>query len=176
MNFRIQASSPKFTNIFDKHDENLSEAIETVFPLWTENLFIIWNSIHVPLSYKYDISIMLVDILRMIEHINSRITGDLKISWASNTFKCEWNILWDEKKLIISSKWENIIGNIEKVLSESGDIMTTRKEFLAEWKKVIDNIIVGLDHCGYSNHLPKEMEKLKRTYNLIEEFDVLYQN
>lgn len=176
MFFKIQASSPKFTDTFDRHDETLSEAIETIFPLETEKLFIIWNNIYVPLCYKYDISIMLVDILNMIEYINSRISGTLKISWASDTFRCAWNIKWNEKELIIGSQWENVVGNIEKVLSQSGDVLTTRKEFLAEWKMVINNIIVGLEQCGYNTHLSQEMERLNSTYNLIEEFGILYKN
>jgi hypothetical protein len=176
MSFIIQASSPKYTDIFDIQDENLSQAIETIFPLLTENLFIIWNTIHVPLSYKYDISIMLGDILNMIEYISSRISGDLSISWASDTFRCTWNIKWKEQELIINPQWENVVGNIEKVLSQSRNVLTTKKEFLAEWKKVINNDIIGLEQCGYKTHLSQEIERLNSTYNLIEEFGVLYKN
>ena len=56
MKFLIQANSPECTMNFDKEDYNLATAIETIFPLMTENAILMWHHLCIPLSYKYDIS------------------------------------------------------------------------------------------------------------------------
>ena len=60
MAFYIQASNPRFIESISYEVESLSDAVESIFPLNTENAFLVWNYISVPLSYKYDISYMLV--------------------------------------------------------------------------------------------------------------------
>ena len=57
MNFYIQASNPRALKP-SFIEENLSAAIESVFPMNTENAILFWNHIAIPLSYKYDISYM----------------------------------------------------------------------------------------------------------------------
>lgn len=176
MGFWIQASSPRLTYKFDSDDENLEEAIETIFPLWTENLYIIWNNIHIPLSYKYDVSIMIIDILDMLEKVESKTVGDIKIRWSSDTFNCEWNIRWGDEELKICSEWENVVGNIGEVLIGSGDIIVTRKKFLSEWKKVISNVVKGLYECKYVNRLESDIKRLEDVISRIEDDGVLYES
>ncbi|HHR2550667.1 TPA: hypothetical protein ACSY39_10840 [Listeria monocytogenes] len=57
MNFFIQANTPQKTGVFESDDYDLSTAIETIFPMLTEDAILVWNHIYVPLSYKYDISL-----------------------------------------------------------------------------------------------------------------------
>lgn len=174
MGFWIQASSPRFTNEFDIEDENLTEAVETIFPLWTENMYIIWNNIHISLSYKYDVSVMLLDILDMIEKIESKAAGDLEIRWSSDSFNCKWNMHWCSEELTVISEWENVVGNIRKILDDSGGIIVTKKKFLSEWKKVIANVVKGLYECKYLIHLESDIRRLESVLSLIENNGILY--
>ena len=45
LNFYIQASNPRFQDSINIYDESLSDAIESVFPLNTENAILVWNYI-----------------------------------------------------------------------------------------------------------------------------------
>ena len=63
-NFYIQANNPRVLKEHDLEDKNISDAMETIFPLYTESAVMMWNHICVPLSYKYDISYMMDDMLK----------------------------------------------------------------------------------------------------------------
>ena len=71
LNFYIQASNPRFQDSINIYDESLSDAIESVFPLNTENAILVWNYISIPLSYKYDISYMIEDILQLLDELQN---------------------------------------------------------------------------------------------------------
>lgn len=176
MRFWIQASSPRFTYEFDSDDESLEEAIETIFPLWAENLYFIWNNIHIPLSYKYDVSVMIMDILDMLENVEAKTVGDIKIRWSSDTFNCEWSVQWSDEELKICSEWKNVVGNVEEVLTDSGDIRMARKEFLSEWKKVLLNVVKGLYECKYVNRLESDINRLEDVLSRIENDGILYES
>lgn len=57
MQFYIQASALSFLKDRNTEDENLQDAIESSFPLLTENAILMWNHIPVLLSYKLDYSV-----------------------------------------------------------------------------------------------------------------------
>ena len=59
MHFYIQTSNPYIANKTNADDNKLSEAIESIFPMDTEELILFWNHVGIPLSYKYDISYMI---------------------------------------------------------------------------------------------------------------------
>ena len=69
MNFYIQTSNPYIINETNAYDNKLSEAIESVFPMNTEELILFWNHVGIPLSYKYDISYMIDDILMILKNM-----------------------------------------------------------------------------------------------------------
>lgn len=67
MNFYIQANNPKVLKEYNAEDESIADAMETIFPLYTESAILVWNHISIPLSYKYDISYMMDDVLDLLE-------------------------------------------------------------------------------------------------------------
>jgi hypothetical protein len=58
----------------DESDSTLSDAAQTVFPL-EERAFLNWNELTLPLSYKYDISLMLEDIVEMVLAVGKTGSG-----------------------------------------------------------------------------------------------------
>lgn len=174
MKFAIQACNPK--TIKNKNCENsLSGAIENIFPLNTENAFLCWNHIYVPLSYKYDLSYMINDILNMIYKIESNDEGCLLIHWLPDTFRCDWVINWNQVEIKIESKWECTVGRLEKLLNASGDVILPKELFINEWKCVLKKIIDGLATCGYDSAILSGMDYLIEVYNMIENMGILYQ-
>ena len=175
MSFRIQASMPKNNSIFYSEDAKLSEAIETIFPMMTEDAFIILNTIYIPLNYKYDVSCMIEDILIMLSRIRKdQSNGNLEINWPSNTFACKWELQWNEGLLCINSNWNTVSGHTVQMLNEKNNIKTSIIEFLSEWKMLLEVLIKNLDECGYNEENLRDMCSLLSEYRHIEELGMLY--
>ncbi|WP_241433176.1 hypothetical protein [Listeria cornellensis] len=117
MDFFIQANTPRKTGAFEDDDYDLSTAIETIFPMLTEDAILIWNHIYVPLSYKYDISCMMDDIIKMINSIRSSSSGELQIRWPSNTFACTWDIVWENDVITVVAFWETVVRDTVELLN-----------------------------------------------------------
>ncbi|MFI3230939.1 MAG: hypothetical protein R3Y29_05265 [bacterium] len=103
--FNINARVPNNNSVFDKDDTKLSEAIYTIFPLKTENAILFWGEEQIELSYKYDFSIMIEDILEMIFNLQTQTVGEWSVDWSSNTLTTNWNLIWSEKNLEITAVW-----------------------------------------------------------------------
>lgn len=175
MCFRIQASCPRYTHRYDEEDEDLSSAIETIFPMMTEDVIMYWKCIPITLEYKYDISWMIDDILLILEKLRSTSMGVLEIHWSSDTFANIWSITWSDTKMKIDSKWNSVVGNTEEILQSAGPIIIEKEQFANEWKRVFSNIIKGLKLSGYSEENLLGMKRLVSEYNLIKKEGVLYE-
>jgi len=176
MGFWIQASKPRYSGEMDIMDESLEEAIETLFPLNTECFYIVWNNIHIPLSYKYDASIMYVDIIRMINTLLSTKEGEFRINWPSNTFHSTWEIKYSEDTISIQAAWESVCGKIEHILNTSGGISISKKEFISEWKEILLVILKGLKKFYNKHSFHEDIEKLEGMLVKINESGSLYRN
>lgn len=174
LSFYIQASNPKFQESTDFEDESLSDAIENAFPLNTESAMLVWNYISVPLSYKYDISYMIEDILQLLNELQNKEEGELRINWIPDTFRCDWAIKWGAENIEIQSQWECTVGHLEKILNQNSNISLSKKAFISEWKRVLGIVITGLKGCGYSEDKIRHMNQLIEQYRSINEEGQLY--
>ena len=175
LSFYIQAGNPMIQCISDNNDKSLADAIESIFPLYTESAVLMWNHIGIPLSYKYDISYMMEDILMLLNMLQSREKGELTIRWLPDTFRCDWTISWDTEELNIHSRWENTVGNLEKLLNERPNISLNKEDFIREWKSILGIVISGLKECGYDVTQIKGMKQLIEQYKGIIGNGILYQ-
>ena len=174
MMFRIQSSMPRNTGDYDSEDEKLSEAIETIFPMMTEDAFIVWRTLFISLNYRYDVSYMIEDILNMLKRFRKSDIGEIDINWVSNSFSCNWKLVWDNKMLNIKSEWNNVNGHIENLLNDLNEINIEKVLFISEWKKLLEILIKNLEQCGYNKKNIIEMERLIEEYEYIKQYGVLY--
>ena len=174
MNFRIQASYPINNGEFCQEDRKLSEAIETIFPMLTEDAILIWNTIYIPLNYKYDISYMIDDILNLLKKIRENLDGEIKIDWPSNSFACEWILKWNSDLLTIDSKWRSVTGHTEDSLNNLSELNVNLVEFVNEWKSVLEVLINNLETCGYGKENLIDMDLLYDEYRAIKSYGLLY--
>ena len=174
LNFYIQASNPRFQESINIYDESLSDAIESVFPLNTENAILTWNYIRIPLSYKYDISYMIEDILQLLDELQNKEKGELRINWLPDTFRCDWLIKWSAENMEIQSRWECTVGHLENILNQKSNMELSKDVFISEWKRVLGIIITGLKNCGYSEDKIQHMAQLMKQYESINEEGQLY--
>lgn len=174
MDFIIQAGNPRFTGIFDPEDENLHDAIETVFPFYTEYAILKWKSVYIPIDYKYDLSLMVTDIIHMLKKIRTANKGRLDTFWASDTFANHWHLEWMDDTLTVSAQWNSVLGHTEDLLNQMGSITISKQSFLYEWKKVLGNIIDGLKFSGYHEKNLEGMDSFIYEYQQIEQEGILY--
>lgn len=176
MTFCIQASNPKIIVEFDETDDNLSAAIETIFPMTTEDAIMVWNNIHIPLSYKYDIGYMLDDIINMLKLLRENSTGELKISWLPDTFRSDWVLRWEDNIVKIEASWEDIIGDLTDMLNKNSNITISKQDFIYEWKKPLSIVISGLEKCSYNVNNVQNMVELIREVSMIDDLGILYRD
>lgn len=137
MQFAIQPSNPVPANRAGEDDTALGEVIESIFPLLTEFAIIIWHDIYVPISYKYDVSVMINDILAMLDAIITQESGILSIDWPSSTFCARWRLQWTTKEVFIDTRWTSVLGGVENLLNANPHLVTDKEQFLAEWGGLI---------------------------------------
>lgn len=174
LNFYIQASNPKVQCEINYSDETLADATESIFLLNTENAILMWNYICIPLSYKYDISYMLDDIMILLNELKNKKSGVITINWLPDTFRCNWTIRWHDKTLDIQAQWENTVGNLENLLNRCPNITLPKNDFIQEWKSVLGTVIKNLKDCGYNANNIKGMKQLIEIHRDIKGKGVLY--
>jgi hypothetical protein len=172
--FVIQASCPRALLVHDPDDESLSDAIQTVFPMDTERAILAWHRVCVPLGYKYDVSLLVDDILGITEVMLVDERGARVVQWPSNTFAATWDITWDEEGTTVHAKWECVSGGIESLLVSRGSIAIPKKEFLAEWKSLLVVVERALDAAGYTESQLAGLSRLRRVIAALPGHGVLY--
>lgn len=148
MTFHIQVSNPVTCPIEEDNIESLGEVIEDLFPMDTEDAYICWNGISVALSYKYDISVIISDILYMLEEVTSLNSGNISVNWPSNTFRADWDISWVDDELMCKSNWESVSGSIEAILNEHSTVTTSTTSFINEWGSLLNHLSKHLMQAG----------------------------
>lgn len=171
--FSIQASNPRALSSFQAEDEGLVDAIQTVFPLESEFAFIIWNWVYVPVSYKYDFSLMIEDVINLLEAMMAASNGELAISWASNTFSATWKVSW-EQETTVAATWDSTLGDTASLLRERSSLTVPTQDFIAEWKRPLELVGNALVTAGYKARELPGLERLVRVSQRIPRYGVLY--
>lgn len=175
MIFCIQASAPKYCDTIDVNDNCLSEAIESVFSLHTENAIMMWNHVSIPLSYKYDISYMIDDIIKLIGNLQDKVEGEMIIQWLPDTFRSNWKVKWVDGMVSICSDWECTVGQLEIILNRQNNITLPVSDFINEWKRLLEIVIAGLKYAGYDKIRIGGMNELLNECDRIPGIGILYQ-
>ena len=167
MKFVIQVSNPRvyIKKQCLKDIESISDLIEEIFPMYNEEMILIWNNIRIPLEYKYDVSVIMDDLLDLLQTILNENEGEVSISWPSNTFRSEWNLKWKGQSLSIDSKWFSVAGLTEDILNKHNKIEIYTNEFLAEWKMLLRFLIKIFKE---NNLLEMDLEEFDIMKSLID--------
>ena len=122
--FLIQVGNPKLTKISpdDSEFDDVGEILEEIFPMQTECAHILWNGIYVPLSYKYDLSVLYYEIIELLEFLLDQSQSEKTIEFPSNTFNAIWKLAISGSDLSIESKWESVSGNMADILNDRSEV------------------------------------------------------
>ena len=135
--FKIQISNPKVEDIKSEIYFEFSDFIQDIFSDDNEELIMNWNRIRIPISYKYDISIILLDFLHLINSINSADKSNVKICFGSNSFFAVWICEWDDNNIKTISNWNQVSGFVTNLLNDKNELIINKLEFLNEIYKII---------------------------------------
>jgi hypothetical protein len=172
--FVIQASAPRAIVRLDPADESLSDAIQTVFCLATEDAIMNWNGVYVPIGYKYDMSMMIDDVLDLLEEMRLVGAGTRVIQWASNTFSATWDVEWDADMVTVLAGWIDVIGGTESLLGANCKLCVSKTEFGAEWKRPLEVVLRALEAAGYNDADLEGMNRLRSVSGNIVGEGLLY--
>ena len=149
----IQISNPILLPITDEEVTSLEDVIENIFPLDTEYLILIWNNIFIPLNYKYDISVMILDFIKIFDFLKDDETDTLEMHWASNTFSSIWKMEKRNSYVNIKSFWKSVNGGIEDKLNELSENTIALNDFTEEIKKLLVFLKNSIQKSGIDCHL-----------------------
>lgn len=174
MPFQIQASSPRSTGAHDPEDSTLSEAVQVVFPMEAEAAVLEWNHVPVLLSYRYDVSICLDDVIEMLTAVMSCDRGTYETEWPSNSFHARWQLEWEAGHLRITADWTSVHGDLTELLNRTGPVRVATADFVAEWREPIGRVLDGLRACGYTADRIRGLRELQRLHAALPRSGVLY--
>jgi len=173
--FTIQASNPRQLAEFDSNDTNLSDAVQTVFPLDAECALLVWNWLYVPLTYKYDLSMMIDDIVGLVDAMLEEPSGHRTIQWPSNTFAATWKIKWGSGVTEVEAEWISVVGETEALLTAKPKVILDSSGFIGEWRRPLEVILAALTSAGYGSALIG-MDKLSAVVSRIGCRGLLYRD
>lgn len=135
--FWLQVGRPRV--FIGCHDpaEDLAGALQTIFPMETEDAYINWNHIPIKLSYKYDISVVIDAIVPLLSAIVENPSGSAIASLNSDTLHADWEVDWTRDRLAIQAKWHSVVGDLDCVRRSCSRMELGRVDFLAEWKELL---------------------------------------
>jgi hypothetical protein len=174
--FAVQASNPRTLRRFEQDDRTLFDAIQTVFPIETEFAFIVWNWVYIPITYKYDVCLLIDDIIELLELVLSNDSGRRIIQWPSNTFAGTWAVEWTGDGITLDAQWECVLGEIEAILADRPVVIMTRHDFVSEWKRLLETVAEALSSAGYSTRQISGFARLNALIARIPKRGILYRD
>lgn len=173
--FIIQANNPFVQIPLQKEYEQISSAIQNIFPMETEDLILRWNRMPIKVEYKYDLSILIDDIIYMLEKLIFESKGEYRVGWGSDTFRGSWQLTWENNIITIKSIWDSIVGNYIDALNKENKIQLELNNFISEWKIVLKKIIESFEKAGIV--ITEERDLLNKMYEIeskIPKYGKLY--
>jgi len=146
--FALTSGVPALVAARDESDTTLSDAVQTIFPL-DERAFLEWNGLTLPLNYKYDISLMLEDIVDMVLAIRNTAAGQLQVDWPSSGFPFHWTIKWNASEIEVHAQPRHEPGAVD--LKGREWIRVDRGSFLEAWQALLRAVLSCLEAVGYNS-------------------------
>jgi hypothetical protein len=164
--FGIETGSPKVNTNIAGFAEDICEAIQIAFPLETEDALLRWGKSEVPISYKYDLSVILEDVVDMLEWCKQPSTPSLDIDFGSDTFGAEWRLERRADSLSITATWRSVSGGHEDELNQLGPTIVSCARFVEEWIGLLGVALVAVEGLGLRIH---EQSLLERVRTLVRD-------
>lgn len=167
--FSIQACDPETTGKHDENDSSISEASEYAFQYPTENAILFWGDCYIPLCYKYEVGKVVDEILYLLGVLSNADRGHEIFNWGLDTFKATWTLDWGDNVLELTSSWMSVRGPCLERLKAAPRIQIHKLDFICEWRKLLEKLLLGLKQSGYDETQIPEMTELSQAISAIPE-------
>jgi hypothetical protein len=169
--FFLQAGSPSSLAVLDPDALDLSLASQRVFPWVTEPLVMFWHGAPVALSYKYDVSVMLEDVICLVGEVSCSAEGFRALEWANSGFFARWILRWGAGRIQVVHEWMDP----HEARPEAAFALEALRrpvalpvvDFLAEWRRPLEIVSAALLDAGYGaedlTRLPALDQAIART-------------
>jgi hypothetical protein len=174
LHFEIQASEPSVRQCQNEVSQDLASAIVAAFPPTTEDAILLWNWVPVKMNYNADLSVMIEDLLLMLDDLLKSECGSRLVYFGSNTFRAEWSLHWEGNLLRIKTVWESVAGMYESLLNSRSILEGERQDFVCEWKAILKKLIDSIENSGIAIVDKTDIALLRETQSRIPNFGRLY--
>lgn len=175
-NFYVQTGAPRPRKAIHSGRSEIDDAVFESFDMHTEDACIVWNRVYIPLSYKYDISVILRDILNIIVTLTASTSGAFVNRFPSDTFQCMWSFKWTADDLRIEAVWNGLNGSLENFEALSTEISVSRSCFIGEWLELLRVVRDGVRYCGFDASVTEPLDSLLSECNGKYPRGLLYQD
>lgn len=144
--FRIHPGHPRPNVGVAGIAADLSEAIAMCFPIDAADAEFVLRDVSVPLNYKYDLSVIVEDIVDLLEHCLRQESA--KVRLCSDTFNVSLSVRPKAESVALRADWHSVVGNKEKQLNEIPTVIVPARHFLEQWARLLEVAFQGLDRTG----------------------------
>lgn len=131
----------------DPTDSSLIDAVQTVYDMYDCDLCMTIGPHEFSLGMKYDISMMIDDIVELVQSVLSSECGQASVSWVSNSFAYEWTLIWNVDSIGLSS---TPLFPEDPSWVESFEFTLSKQKFVEEWTHLLRAVRSVLEGSGYS--------------------------
>jgi hypothetical protein len=140
--FSIYPKNPEPFVCLAGNAPRLADAIELGFPMEADNAVVVWNDLSIPLNYKYDLSVILDDVLDILNHCLE--DKKIKTWFASNTFTAQWTVDTHDEIVEVQSDWRAVISKNTNQLNQVPSISVPKMYFLKQWSGLLETALAGV--------------------------------
>ncbi|TGE24562.1 hypothetical protein E5K00_04940 [Hymenobacter aquaticus] len=133
----------------DMNDTSLAEALESCFPQMNDGAVLLWNGVSVPLSYKFDLGIIIHDIIFLVQQLRTCSMGSFTICWPSNSFRVDWQVAVAAGRVQVTALWESVYAPVD-ALNASPVVEADQVGFMAQWLALLRFANQALLDTGYT--------------------------
>lgn len=174
MAFVLQVSNPATQPPRPAKVADLAQAVEAIYPMMTEDAVFIWNFYPLLVGYKYDLSVMIDDLLPMLSQILDLESGEYVVHWGSDTFRDIWRLRWDNDQLTAEIDWQGDLGDRAEFFQGLAVVNMARADFLAEWKMLLTRIRTDVESAPLKMANRAAFDRLRAIEAAIPRYGQLY--
>lgn len=121
------------------------KAVGEMYSSGAEDAVLVWNRVPIRLTYRYDIAVLLDDLVPLLEEVRRPEFSGAGVFWGSDTFSAEWELTREGGDLRIRARWHSTLGNHESSLTERGDVTVGAQEFVGEWSRILRRVVTDAE-------------------------------
>jgi hypothetical protein len=128
---------------------DFAEAIEVAFPMQTEDAVLHWYNAKISVGYKYDLSVIVEDIVDMLEFVTSAVQGTIDVAFPSDTFSSTWKLECSAPGMVAHVAWESLSRNERAAaVAQPRSVSLSRQDFSAQWLKLLEVAVRAVRESG----------------------------